>query len=146
MSRIYLASSWRNIYQPRLVEYLRAAGHLVYDFRNPAPGNEGFGWNQLELGDWKDWSPSDSRRAINTPVARAGFKLDHDAMEWADTFVMVLPCGRSAHLELGWACGAGKRTYILQLEKQEPELMYLEADGICVSLDELLFVLRLSNA
>ena len=29
---------------------------------------------------------------------------------WDDTFVLVLPCGRSAHLELGWAVGQGKRT------------------------------------
>jgi hypothetical protein len=55
---------------------------------------------------------------------------------------MVLPCGRSAHLELGWACGAGKRTLILQLEQQEPELMYLEADRICLSIHELLVALR----
>jgi hypothetical protein len=58
-------------------------------------------------------------------------------MAWADAFVMVLPCGRSAHLELGWACGKGKRTIILALDYNEPELMYLEADAICLTVEEV---------
>jgi hypothetical protein len=141
VSRIYVASSWRNPLQQDVVRVLRDAGHEVYDFRNPKPGDKGFGWSQLGMGDWRDWSPADIRDALQHPRAQAGFKSDHDAMEWADTFVMVLPCGRSAHLELGWACGAGKRALILQTEKQEPELMYLEAERICVSIDELLAAL-----
>jgi hypothetical protein len=140
--KIYVASSWRNEQQPRIVATLRAAGHEVYDFRNPEPGSKGFGWSQLQLGDWKTWTPADVRVALQHPVAQRGFGLDHAAMEWADTFVMVLPCGRSAHLELGWACGARKRTIILQTEIQEPELMYLEADAICVSIDEMLQALK----
>ena len=36
MARIYVASSWRNKYFPEVVDALRAAGHQVYDFRNPA--------------------------------------------------------------------------------------------------------------
>jgi len=137
-ARIYVASSWRNPHQPAIVETLRAAGHEVYDFRNPTPGGKGFGWSQLGLGDWRDYTPEVAREALRHPIAQAGFKSDHDAMEWADTFVMVLPCGRSAHLELGWACGAGKRAFILQTEQQEPELMYLEADRICLSVEELI--------
>lgn len=35
MTRIYVASSWRNKYQPEVVAALRKAGHKVYDFRNP---------------------------------------------------------------------------------------------------------------
>lgn len=61
-------------------------------------------------------------------------------MKWADTFVLVLPCGRSAHLELGWACGQGKQTLIL-LDKMEPELMVKMVDHLCVSLSELREVL-----
>ena len=48
-------------------------------------------------------------------------------MEWADAFVLLMPCGRSAHLEAGWAIGAGKPTAIL-LSAGEPELMYKMAD------------------
>lgn len=35
MAKIYVASSWRNPYQPEVVAALRKAGHQVYDFRNP---------------------------------------------------------------------------------------------------------------
>lgn len=62
---------------------------------------------------------------------------DMNAMKWADTFVLVLPCGRSAHLELGWACGQGKQTLILTRDGEEPELMAKMCDHICVSLDEV---------
>ena len=35
-----------------------------------------------------------------------------------------MPCGRSAHLEAGWAIGQDKPTCILLCDKQDPELMY----------------------
>jgi hypothetical protein len=141
MARIYVASSWRNEQQAAVVQALREAGHQVYDFKNPAPGNTGFGWSQIDL-NWRNWPPEQVRQALKHPVAQAGFKLDHDAMAWADTFVMVLPCGRSAHLELGWACGGGKRTIILMPTQQEPELMYLEADYLAFSVPEVLDAVR----
>ena len=140
-SRIYVASSWRNPRQQDVVERLRSAGHEVYDFRNPAPGNTGFAWSAIDPG-WIAWTAAEFRAALAHPIAQAGFALDHAAMEWADTFVLVLPCGRSAHLEMGWACGRGKRTAILMLGQNEPELMYLEADRICLSIDELIQHLR----
>ena len=40
MSKIYVASSWRNPHQPAIVEELRVAGHEVYDFRNPPGGRK----------------------------------------------------------------------------------------------------------
>ena len=38
---------------------------------------------------------------------------DMAALRSADATVLVLPCGRSAHLELGWAAGSGQRTVVL---------------------------------
>lgn len=76
--------------------------------------------------------------AIEHPVAVDGFDKDFAAMEAADAFVLVLPCGRSAHLELGWAVGAGKRTAILLDDPVTPELMYRMADYIAPSLFDLL--------
>lgn len=131
MSRIYVASSWRNTYQPAIVETLRAVGHEVYDFKNPAPDNNGFSWRSID-GGWESWTSEQYREALRHPVAQAGFKSDIDGMKWADEFCLVLPCGRSAHLEAGWAMGAGKRcsVYIPNTERIEPELMYLLAGGM----------------
>jgi len=136
--RIYVASSWRNDFQPGVVASLRGQGHEVYDFKNP-PSRAGFGWEQLAMGTAASWDNRAARAALDHPIARAGFKSDHDAMEWADTFVLVLPCGRSAHLEMGWACGRGKRTiiYAPRGTVNEPELMYLEAECIAVTFEEM---------
>jgi hypothetical protein len=133
--KIYVASSWRNTLQPLVVEKLRWDGHAVYDFKNPCPGNTGFAWSEIDP-KWQDWTPEQYRDALDHPIAKAGYASDFNAMKWADTFVLVLPCGRSAHLELGWACGMGKQTLVL-LDKVEPELMAKMVDTLCVSLAEL---------
>ena len=133
--KIYVASSWRNVRHPNVVDVLRISGHDVYDFKNPAPGNSGFSWSEIDP-NWKQWTNEQYREALNHPIAKRGFNSDFNAMKWADTFVLVLPCGRSAHLELGWACGMGKQTLIL-LDQMEPELMVKMVDQVCVTLEEL---------
>lgn len=82
--KIYLASSWRNGYQADVLAELRAAGLEVYDFKNPAPGNNGFGWRQCDPGLVDDLTVDRMRRALVHPAAVAGFKCDFDAMRWAD--------------------------------------------------------------
>jgi hypothetical protein len=108
---IYVASSWRNPWQPAVVHLLRGWGFAVYDFRNPKPGDHGFHWRGIDP-DWRDWSPERYRHGLTHPIAEAGFKLDMDALRASDACVLVQPCGTSAHLELGWAAGAGKRTAV----------------------------------
>lgn len=137
LRRIYVASSWRCADQPSVVEALREAGHEVYDFRNP-PAGTGFAWSEIDA-NWLEWGVDTYRDLLNHQRAVEGFASDFDAMRWADTFVLVLPCGRSAHLELGWAVGQGKRTAILLSQDEfEPELMYRMVDKLATSLDELL--------
>ena len=140
MAKIYVASSWRNEFQPGVVHQLRQAGHEVYDFRNP-PNKAGFGWEQLDSG-WKTWSAARYRELLKHPIAQEGFKADFDAMQWADTGLLVLPCGRSAHLELGWMAGVGKRTIILTRDGEEPELMALLTNYVCISFSEVLELLK----
>jgi len=134
--KIYLASSWRNPDQPAAVEMLRQAGHEVYDFRNP-PQSTGFAWSEIDP-EWKSWRAADYRAKLQHPRAQEGFASDFGAMQWADVCVLVLPCGRSAHLELGWCAGAGKKTIILTRDGEEPELMALMASSICVSIGEVI--------
>lgn len=143
--RIYVASSWRNAIQPEIVETLRAAGHDVYDFRNPAPGQKGFAWRDCGGQAAEDGPGTGARtipsylEAIRSERARQGFAFDKQALDWCDTCVLVLPCGRSAHLELGYAAGQGKDTYVLLHEdKFEPELMYLLNTDICTDVQEII--------
>lgn len=147
--RIYVASSWRNNAQPHVVDTLRKAGHKVYDFKNPAPNNEGFHWKSIRVsGDdplgkgepisWRNWTPEQFREALASDIAKSGFALDMNALNDCEACVLVLPCGKSAHLELGQATGAGKRTIVYMPYQEEAELMYLMCDSLCLSMREVL--------
>lgn len=143
MSRIYVASSWRNDYQPTVVRALRVDGHEVYDFKNPDNDMGAFKWDKMDQ-QYKLWTPATYRHAIlNSPIAAGGFTSDSRAMHWADVCVMVLPCGPSAHTEFGVMRGWGKRSIILLSEERfEPDLMYLFADHLCINLREVLDILK----
>jgi hypothetical protein len=134
--KIYVASSWRNAHQPSVVEHLRSAGHEVYDFRNPPHGDSGFAWSDIDP-DWQTWTPKQWREALKHPLAVDGFKSDRDGMEWAEACVLVLPSGRSSHLEAGWMIGKGKRCAVFAPEPVEPDLMVGLCDGFVTTFDEL---------
>jgi hypothetical protein len=167
MARIYVASSWRNPYQPHVVSFLTEHGHHVYDFRSdiravdpsvvervglgsgPPPATA-FAWSEMDE-QWKDWEPAKYRYLLQThPRAAQGYVGDLRGMEWADTCVLCLPCGNSAHIEAGYMKGLGKRLIIywetndrttVTPEKQwkfEPDLMYLLADNLVIGRSELL--------
>jgi hypothetical protein len=136
MARIYVASSWRNKFYPDVVKRLREEGHEVYDFRNPPHGGHGFRWTEIDANAL-EWSFNQYSEGLHHPLAERQFAADLEAMEWADTCVLVLPCGRSAHTEAGWFAGAGKRVIAYIPEMVEPELMYKLFDSVTDNLDGL---------
>ncbi len=119
--KVYVASSWRNP-------------------RNPPQTPAGFHWSDIDP-EWKAWGAARFREMLRHPIALAGYARDLEGMRWADVFVGVMPFGRSASLEMGWAAGAGKQTVLL-LSDGEPELMFSLIDHICVSLEEVLVALQ----
>ena len=140
--KLYVASSWRNQYQPQVVNIARRFDFDVYDFRQPEPGNDGFRWSEVATPgtDWKQWTLDEYRAALQHPVAQHGFALDMQALINADACLLVMPCGRSAHLELGYAVGAHKPTAVLYPEAVsfEPELMVkMTSGGVLVGYTEL---------
>ena len=138
MARIYVASSWRNQHYPEVVERLRAAGHEVYDFRHPPHGGNGFRWTEIDPNALTDWEFEDYAEGLHHPLAERQFAADLEALEWADTCVLVLPSGRSAHTEAGWMAGAGRRVVAYIPEMVEPELMYKLFDAVVGNIDDLL--------
>lgn len=140
--KVYVASSWRTKLQPEVVTILRANGHEVYDFRNPDEADQGFHWSDIDP-NWQSWSVNQYRKGLDHELAAKGFGKDWNAMEWADVCVLLLPSGRSAHLEAGWFVGCDKPLIILipPTEPIEPELMYKMAtcvvDNYADMLDEL---------
>lgn len=131
--KIYLASSWRNVYQPHFVTLLLDAGHKVYDFRNPSPGKSGFAWRETHHVPHEQWTVEEYLQALQTERAAEGFSFDFEALKWCDVCVLLLPCGKSAHLELGFAAGAGKHSIVMITEYSDAELMYLLCSAIVTS-------------
>ncbi len=120
---------------------LRAEGHTVYDFKNPmgdGPGT-GFAWQSIDP-NWRTWTPQQYLLALTHAKAQTGFESDERAMIRADACVLVLPAGRSAHVEFGWMLGRGQLGYVLLSEDGfEPDLMYLLTphSRLCTDLGEL---------
>jgi len=135
-SKIYVASSWRNDYQPGVVRLLRSLGHEVYDFRSPPNGDKGFSWFEVDA-PWQSWTPEQYRENLQCPIAKRGFSNDWQGMLWADLCVLVLPSGRSAHTEAGYMAGSKKPVIVYQPSACEPELMYRLFSRIVVSESEL---------
>lgn len=142
--KLYVASSWKNGAQPAVVGALREAGHVVYDFRNP-PGDAGFAWRDLgveaghtEIGPF--------REALRHPDAVRGARADFRGIEESEACVLLLPCGRSAHLEAGVFIGSGRPVYVLSYEPFTPELVYYHARALCSTVAELVQALGGSNA
>lgn len=121
---VYLASSWRNAEQPRVLKLLRDAGHPTYDFREPTPGEHGFSWKETTADGQPPRTVASLLASLQHPVAVHGFDLDMLALRQCTAVVLLLPCGRSAHLEAGWAAGAGKLVVVYTRDGEEPELMY----------------------
>lgn len=117
---IYVASSWRNRDQPRLVQLLRGVGYGVYDFREE-PG--AFSWADIDPS-WMTWTRERFRDALVSDIAIRGFARDYNALVLCGLCVLLLPSGRSAHLEAGIAHGMGRPVIIYMAEEVEPELMY----------------------
>lgn len=137
--KIYVASSWRNDFQPEVVRALREDHHEVYDFKDA----EGFHWSEVDE-NWKQWV-SDIQsylKGLVHPCAERGFSRDMRALRECDACVYVMPCGVSASLEAGWACGAGKRVFVYVPALREPDLMVKMAEKVTDNLEEIRLALR----
>lgn len=127
--RIYVASSWRNDYQPEVVKALREDGHNVYDFKD----SEGFHWSEVDE-KWKEWTPESYLIGLSHPCAQRGFNRDMEALRNCEACVYVMPCGPSASMEMGWAAGVGKLVLVYIPALREPDLMIKMADFISTDL------------
>jgi len=130
--KIYVATSWRNEFQPDVIKELRSDGHDVYDFR----GEEGFSWREVD-DNWLNWTPQQYLRGLDHPCAERGFKRDMKALDWCEACVYVMPCGPSASMEMGYARGQGKLVVAYIPALREPDLMVKMAHFITTDLERV---------
>lgn len=111
MLNIYIATSWKNqVEAVTLANILREEGFAVDCFCDPSTGRFVFSYADLpveaRLYDHIDIFTS----AI--PGSVKAFNEDRKWLEWCDVCIMLLPCGKSAHIEAGFAAGRGKTLII----------------------------------
>jgi len=129
--KIYLASSWKN--QGTVLDVsnaLELRGFEVDAFCRSTGQRYSFHWSELVDSEdaLKDYDVIDM---LADPRTQQAFKEDKKWLDWSDCVVMILPCGRSSHMEAGYAKGQGKLLYIVgDMPKGEFDVMYGFADGI----------------
>lgn len=131
---IYLGGSMRNPKIPVLANKLRALGLEVFDdWQSPGPEADDH-WQAYEKSRGRSF-----KEALAGVHANAVFNIDLSYLDKCHTFVLVLPAGRSAHMELGYCAGRLKRTFLLmEGEPERYDIMYRFASHLCTSEDELI--------
>lgn len=146
---IYLIGSLRNPKVPQLANALREKGFEVFDDWHGNGPTADDCWQEYEKNRNRNY-----RDALASPIPQHIFQIDKLHIDLADTVVLVLPAGKSGHLEFGYARGCAeiikkygftfennpiiKRCFILlDGEPERYDVMYNFADKVFVSWDEL---------
>lgn len=132
--KIYLVGSLKNPRIPVIANVLRAEGHDVFDEWYAAGPDADQEWQKYEKVRGRHY-----RDALYGLHARTVFGLDYMHLASAEAGVLVMPAGKSGHLEIGWLAGRGTPTFIL-FENGEPErfdVMYLLNSALCFSVKEV---------
>lgn len=133
MSKIYLVGALKNAQIPLIANQLRQDGHEVFDDWFSAGEFADTCWRDHELCRGRAY-----REALDGHHAWDVFSFDVGLINMADIVILILPAGRSAHMELGYAAGIDKETHILlDQEYDRWDVMYRFADGIWDNLDDL---------
>ena len=95
---------------------------------------------------WRDYEKTRGASfvdALKKPSAQAVFNFDKTFIDLADVMVMCTPCGKSAHLELGYVLGKGKPGFIFMPDEPSRwDVMYGFATDVFVGIDDLVERLR----
>lgn len=129
----FISGRWRNRDAVlELVGRIREKGYSVYcfleakhsaAFLNDDPEQN---MHSFEKRDWR-----------TDPYIQEIFKNDLDGERASETFVMLLPVGKSCHIEAGIAYGLGKKCILIGQQK-EAESLYLIFEESYDSVDDFL--------
>jgi nucleoside 2-deoxyribosyltransferase len=109
----FIASSSRN--KDRIIELtdkLRKKGKTVYSFIETNPLEKLIS----EEIDVKDWRNSEMNKFI--------FEKDMEPLKESETLILLLPAGKSGHIEAGVAYGLGRKCIFIG-EPEETDSLYL---------------------
>lgn len=134
MKSIYLIGSLRNDKVPQVGNLLRAAGFDAFD--------DWYGAGPEADDKWRDYENLKGRshkEALYGYAARNTYEFDRRHLDRCDLAVLVMPGGKSAHLELGYFIGSGKPGFIyFDAVPERWDVMHQFATDVFTSDEELL--------
>jgi hypothetical protein len=133
VNKIYLIGSLRNPEIPRIGNYLRELGFNVFD--------DWFAGGKIADDEWQAYEQLRGRPydvALQGYAAQHVYNFDLHHIDDSDIGVLVLPAGKSGHLELGYMIGRGKPGYVLfNAVPERWDVMYNFAHGVYFDVKEL---------
>lgn len=135
--RLYLIGSLRNPEVPAVAAELRKLDIDVFD--------DWYAAGPTADDCWRDYERARGRtylQALKGAAAYNVFSFDHMHLSRSDAALLVLPAGKSAHLELGWMLGRGKTGYVLLDDPERWDVMYQFATKVFASREEMCNELR----
>jgi nucleoside 2-deoxyribosyltransferase len=138
LKSIYLIGSLRNPEVPKLANAIRRIGLEVFDdWYSPGPRADDF---------WRDYEKQRGHSYAQALKGWAGkhiFEFDRFHLDRCDGAVMLMPAGKSCHLEFGYVIGCGKPGYILfDKEPERYDVMYQFATEVFFSKAKLIAKLK----
>lgn len=135
---IYFIGSLRDPRVPVLSEKLRKLGFEVFDDWYAAGPEADDKWRDYEYQRGHTF-----KEALDGLAAWHVFDYDHYHLDRAHIGVMLMPCGKSGHLELGYLMGQGKPGFVLFSETPDRyDVMYRFCRAVCFSEEELFDYLK----
>jgi len=135
---IYLIGSLRLPNVRELAADLRKEGYEVFDDWHSAGDKADEIWQTYEQERGHTYL-----EAIKGWHAKHVFQFDLTHLTRAEIGVLMLPAGKSAHLELGYMLGRGKRGYVLfDKEPERYDVMYQFATGLFMDKTALMKELK----
>jgi len=134
---IYLIGSLRNKQVPVIAKKLRENGHEVFDDWYAAGPRADDHWKEYEEKRGHTYI-----EALDGFAAEHVYEYDKFHLDRCGTVVLVMPAGKSGHLEFGYAIGKGKEGYILLNDPDRWDVMYKFANGVFSNINDLLNKLK----
>lgn len=130
---IYIIGSLRNPEIPKFANELQALGFEAFaDWTAPGPQADDF------LRDYSKERGLDYKQTLRSYAAKHIYEFDKAHIDRCDLAVMLMPAGKSGHMELGYVIGQNKLGYILFDQIPERiDVMYQFATDIFFSKQEL---------
>lgn len=140
----YLIGSLRNDQVPHVAKQIREAfpeWEVFDDWFSPGPAADDY---------WRDYCKVRGQSYIEALDGWAGkhvFEFDHAHIDRADIGILLMPAGKSGHLELGYMIGQGKPCfYVMEegIERWDVMLQFcnLNDGAICADNDDLIAKLK----